>query len=706
VQKKVAKIVSEEKAIDLLKMVYASCKDQDINMAIGILKIILQYDEKDFQARKAIVECFRKKYSDHSQIEDYIRVSNLAQSSRSVHDAITDFEKHIAFDKGNYVFHRTWGVGRIAGIEGDDIRIDFAKKRAHVMSLKMAIGALQTLSKDHIWVLKATWKKEKLLEKVKTDIPWALQTVIRSFGNSCDTKRIKTELCPGVLSDKEWTSWNSRAREVLKSDPNFGVSPDNIDIITIRDRPISVSEKLYNEFKAGRSFFDRAAKIRSYAGQEDADIDSEYFSEMFSYLSSFLKTTHHSGEQAVASFLLIKELAGKYPHLEANIPLSFADIFREITDIPGIYSALKDNVLRKEFLINVQRFIPGWADVFIQMFPGNLDISIISQLEKEGHYDKLTAMTIDCFEHFRDRREAVVWLYKMKTAAVNDAKAKTETEKDTLEKAEARIKWYRDANISEERQLIVLLHILDLSYRDIDNQRETAEARKINKQAHTILFKDGLIASFVDNADTDIITRIYTFVSDIKNLDPQDKMNLKSRIQDRYPDFKFFDAEEKQILQGLTVTRAQFEEKQKELDYIMDVEIPANSRDIEAARMHGDLKENAEFITAKEKQSFLNTTAEKLREDIERAQIFDPAMIDASRVSFGTVVTLHNESKGMKEEYTILGPWESDTENNVISYQTPFGKAMLSKPAGEQFSFVSDGEKNSYTIESIRAATI
>jgi transcription elongation factor GreA-like protein/transcription elongation GreA/GreB family factor len=684
VQKKVAKTISEERAIDLLKIVYNFCKQQDIDMAIAILKIVLQYDEKDYPARKELVECFRKKHAGHSQVEDYIRISNLTQSYRNVHEAVIDFEKHIAFDKGNYVFHRTWGVGRITGIEGDDIRIDFAKKRGHSMSLKMAVGALQTLSKDHIWVLKATWKKEKLLEKVKGDIPWALKTVIKSFGNSCDTKRIKTELCPSVLSEKEWPSWNSKAREILKSDPGFGVSPDNIDIFTVRERPISIAEKLYNQFKAERNFIDRAAVIRSFASQKNAELDSDYFVEMFSYLNSFLKTSNQTGEEAIAAYLLIKELAVKYPHLGSNLTLNFADIFKAIDNVAVLFHNLRDSRFKEEFLNHIRMFIPDWPDIFIRLFPRIMVTSIITQLENEGHTDKLTAMAAECFDNFRDRREAVVWLFKNA----------------------ANTPWFKAANISLERQLIVLIHILDLTYRDIENQRETVEARKINKQAYTILFKDGALGAFLDNADTDTISRIYTFINDIRNLDPQDKINLRSRIQDRHPDYQFNDIVEKKVSQGLTVTKIKYEEKQKQLAAIMDIDIPANSKEIEAALLHHDLSENAEYKAAKEKQTLLNTMVERLNEDIERAQIFDPATINTSMVSFGTVVTLHNESKDRKEQYTLLGPWESAPENNVISYQTPFGKVMLSKTAGERFSFISDGETNSYIVEQIGAANI
>jgi transcription elongation factor GreA len=685
VQKKIARNISEDKAVILLKDMYGSCKDKDIDTAITILKIVLQYDEKDVPARRDIVECFEKKYAAHSQLEEYIRISNVSQTYRNVHEAITDFEKHIAFDKGNFVFHRTWGVGRIAEIKGDDIRIDFAKKRGHSMSLKMAVGALQTLSKDHIWVLKATWKKEKLLEKIKGDCSWALKTIIKSFGNSCDIKRIKAELVPAVLAEREWPSWSGKARDILKSDPMFGVSPDNIDLFTVRDRPITVSEKLYNQFKAERNFYDRAATIRNFANQKDAEIDSEYFAEMLSYFTAFFRGSSQNGDQAVAAYLLVKELAGKYPHLGTGLSLNFADIFKGIDDVPQLFKSLKDNRFKEEFLHHVQLFIPGWADIYIRLFPHALLPSIISQLEKEGYAGKLSAMAASCFENFRDCREAVVWLFK--NAPQTD--------------------WFKAVNIPYEKQIIVLIHILDLTYRDIENQRDTPENRKINKQVYTILFKEGLLNNYIDQADDDAIIRVYTFINDVKDLDPQDKLNLKSRIQDRRPDFKFLESDtEKKGSGGLMVTRAKLEEKQKQLAHIMEVEVPANSKEIEFALSLGDLRENAEYKAAKEKQELLNATVAKLKEEIARAQIFDPNAVNTSKASFGTRVVLVNEENGERKEYSILGPWESDPDNNIINYLSPLGKAMLNRTEGEHFEFLINDEKVLYVVERISAANV
>jgi transcription elongation factor GreA-like protein len=162
VEKKVAKSLTDERASQLLEDLYAVLKkEKRWDRAIDVLKRMLEYDSKNTFPRKEIIACYREKFSYNSQLEEYIKVSNLNQGWRNVHEAIEDFEKHISFDAGNFVFHRSWGIGRIASIKNDMIVIDFARKRGHEMSLKMAVSALTSLSKDHIWVLKTIWPKEK-----------------------------------------------------------------------------------------------------------------------------------------------------------------------------------------------------------------------------------------------------------------------------------------------------------------------------------------------------------------------------------------------------------------------------------------------------------------------------------------------------------------------------------------------------------------
>ena len=313
VQRKIAKSISEDRSALLMQELYEYYKaNQKWDTAIDILKLNLSIDDKDMWARREIVECFRGKYAGHSHLEDYIRVSNLNQNWRNIFEAISDFEKHIAFDAKNFVFHRSWGVGVIRKVEGDLLTINFGKKYGiREMSLKMAISALQPLAQDHIWVLKATKSKETLAKMVKDDKAWALKTIIKSFGNNCDFKRIKAELVPCVLSAGEWTSWSTAARKILDTDPMFGINPNDINMYTVREHAISQEEKLSNEFKAQKQFFARIDILMKFA--QEADTESELFTDMFSYFTGYLKSFSAVTEQIIASYLVVRRISAQFP---------------------------------------------------------------------------------------------------------------------------------------------------------------------------------------------------------------------------------------------------------------------------------------------------------------------------------------------------------------------------------------------------------
>ncbi|MDR2602077.1 MAG: transcription elongation factor GreA [Spirochaetaceae bacterium] len=687
VQAKVAKNISREKAAVLLNDVYALRRKRgDVDSSIYILKLILDYNDKDAEARKNLTECFREKYARHSQLEEWIKASNLTQNYRNVYDAIADFEKHIAFDKGNYVFHKEWGVGKISRTEGDDIVVNFAKKREHEMSLKMAVNALKTLTKDHIWVLKATCKKEDLRNRIKNEIDWALKTIIKSFGNACGLKRIKLELTPSILTPSEWTSWSSSAKSILKSDPSFGVSPNDIDVYLVRDRPVSIDEKLYIQFKAEKKFYKRVEIMRNFVQEKDFEVDGDYFTEMFSYFTAFLKNPAVINDSVIASYLFIKEILGRFPGAAYNIQLNFIELFEQLPEnVYPVLMEIKDARLRDDFIKSIKLFVLKWEDYYIKLFPYILQASLLEELEKNGAGEKITAMILNCYYNYKDSCDAVVWLY-------------SNYRENEL---------YKKTGVSEEKELITLIYILENTYHAIENHRNTTENRKTNKQVYSILFQnEKLLYSWLDKSDRDVISRIWTLLYDIKDLDPEDKQNFKNKILEKYPDFKFKAGVSEKPAQsrGLIVTLAKLNEKKKQMEKLQNEDVAANAKEIAFALSLGDLRENAEYKAAKEKQEILNSTITKLKNELERAQPFDPRTVNTERVSFGTKITLNNGASGEEEVYSILGPWESDPNNKIISYLSPFGSALMNKKAGETFEFSIDNQKTPFTVKEITAA--
>lgn len=698
VQRKIAKTISADKSALMMQELYNYYKDKaKWDTAIDILKLNLTIDPKDPWARREITDCYSKKYASHSHVEDYIRTSDLTQSYRNVFEAISDFEKHIAFDAHSFVYHRTWGVGIILKVQNDTLFINFGKNGKKEISLKMAVSALQPLSRDHIWVIKATVgsksskfkTKDELAKEIKTNKAWALKTIITSFGNSCDFKKIKAELVPSILTTSEWTSWNSGAKKLLDEDSTFGVNPNNINEYTVRERAITPEEKYSNEFKAQKQFFARIDILYKFVEDEATDKESELLADMFSYFTGFLKSFSEVDEQVIASYLVVKEIGQEVPNLAFQSKYTFAELYGEIEDSKAMYTILKGSKkgdLRTAFLESV-KMLPNWEDEYIKMFPAILKKDVLMTIINAGQVEKVMKLAMDAFEDFRSYRDVILFLF------------------DECSEED----WFKAAQIPLQKQLIALVNIISQCYREIDNHVESTENKKIIKNACKMLFdKDNnKYADYMLSCDEEQMSHMYTLVDDIAELDGVIKTQLRNKILEKYPDYKFRVKEEKSSApKGMLVTAQKLEEKRNLLDKMQNVDLPAIAKEVAEAKEKGDLKENAEYIAAKEAQHKLGNDLKQLQSELARAVIFDPTTATSSMISFGTKVTLLNKNTDKEEEFTIFGPWESDPSNGVISYMAPFGDAILDHKVGEELKFTIGERKYHFEVKKIVIAKI
>jgi transcription elongation factor GreA len=689
IESRVSRVMDNEKAVQLLEDLFSSSfRRENWDVSIEILKKILAYDPKNNLARNQIVECYRNKYQGHSQLDEYIRLSNLNQGWRNVSEAITDFEKHISFDSGSFVFHKSWGVGLIKSIQDDDIVIDFTKKRNHTMSLKMGVNALQSLAKDHIWVLKSIFPKDKLKAKIKKDHIWALKIIIRSYNNSADIKKIKSELVPAILTPGEWTGWSSNAREILKTDSAFGNDPDKMDHYVVRDKPMSLEERIYNSFRTEKSFFKRINYMREFL--ETSDPNSDYFNEIFQFFVGYLKTANVN-YNVVCSYLLVTKTAKKFPFLNPGLNWGFKELFSDIEDVVTLFLEIDDADLRKDFLIKTRQEVEDWERIYLSVFPFYQTKYIIEDLLGAGFKDRVNKLFSDVVQRYREYREAFVWVAR--TYAENE-------------------KWQEKSGIKYEKILINLIHLLDLTYRDIANKKDATNNRKISRGIETYLFKEERLENFIMEGDKDTVYRLFSLIHDVKEMNPKLIMDLQKKIEEKFPDFKIAAARETRPLEAQAksrnffVTEAALMAKQKELKQIIEVEIPKNSKEIGKAIELGDLKENAEYKAGKEKQESLQIAVGRLQDEIERARVFNPAETDIKKVSFGTQVLLLNMESEEEEIFTILGPWESDPSNKVISYISPFGAALFGNKKNKKLAFEINEQKYNYQIINIEKATL
>ena len=137
-----------------------------------------------------------------------------------------------------------------------------------------------------------------------------------------------------------------------------------------------------------------------------------------------------------------------------------------------------------------------------------------------------------------------------------------------------------------------------------------------------------------------------------------------------------------------------------ELKDLQEVQRPHIVKEIDIARSHGDLKENAEYHAAKEKQAFIESRITELSTMLANAQIIDPSKLEHKKVSFGSTIKILNLDTDKELTYTIVGALESTPQKGLISSSSPIAKSLIGKEVGEEVTIkLPSGESDFEILE-------
>ncbi len=139
-----------------------------------------------------------------------------------------------------------------------------------------------------------------------------------------------------------------------------------------------------------------------------------------------------------------------------------------------------------------------------------------------------------------------------------------------------------------------------------------------------------------------------------------------------------------------------------ELKRLREIERPKNIQDIEEARAHGDLRENAEFAAAKEKQSFIEGRSRDIESILAQAEIIDPAQLSGTRVVFGATVDLSDADSGLASTYSIVGDHEANIKQARIAISAPLARALIGREEGDTVSLRNAKGRREYQIVKVR----
>jgi transcription elongation factor GreA len=679
----------QELASTLLKSLLQKHKDdENPNQSIEILKKILDYTPEDTNARKDLIKFYLKKYGSHSQYEQFLKLSKLNNFKYPVKHAIQDFEKNIVFDKGNFVYHRSWGVGKISDIENEFIIIDFKDKMSHRMSIQMALQSLMPIGKDHIYAVEQD-DPQTLQALFKDDFMDFFEILIKSYDGNIYLNDIKKELIPKYVSQKEWAKWWSKARTEIKKNPHFGVSIKKKDLISLRDKPLTFADELLNNFIKSGSFsekLDIAIEFVNNIESEEGKTVTQYFLDYFNS-----QTKEGSPTKEILSYFILNGFSKFIDSQKLKLDPIRAKILQFIkssNELPLISRKISSYDYKKDFINLIEEAREDWPKVVSEILfetPVRIHKYIINNLIRANAFNIINMFIDRIITGAKQNPEIFVWMAKNILSSTWE---------------------YYWLDYSRERLVLTYFRILNEL-----KKIETKGNRLKNMSVELLVNNDyEILKNIVNQSSSSLVNKIYDLFKNISYIEETQVEKLFSLIKIKYPDFSYTDKkindEEWEVeLEKLIVSRDGYKRMQSELNRMVNVEMVNLSKELaKSSDVSGDVRENVEYNALMEKQTILKMTINRLDNEIKKAEIVNPDNISTEKVNIGTKVQYMDAESNNKNEYVILGPWDADYGKRILSYRSPIAKAFLGKSVNETVTLKIGEEAKNLQIVSIEKA--
>ncbi|MDH5716869.1 MAG: transcription elongation factor GreA [Spirochaetia bacterium] len=696
--RKIERILSGHRQKEILadlyvKLTHHYLKKEDVENTIILCKKILEYNPNYVRFKNELLKAYREKYKDHSLLEDFIKYSGLLNVKRNILSSIQNFETNIVFDKDNYVYHRSWGVGKIIDLNTKEMTIDFKNKQGHKMEIQMALKSLKPLKEDHFLVHQYE-NPEKLKKLFDEDIIAFFKLLISSFGNKISLTAIKQELIDKYVQLKDWSKFWSKVRQEILKDKLIGISSQKKDIVELYEAPITFSESAIDKFQAAQNFDERVQVAVSTMKSKDTSEIIDALEYMQPFFIEGLKSPENDVRlQSIWTLDLMKNsLHDEEPLYDKQTLDNISSIIKQQTknEVSILSLHIKELEIKKQYAKWLKQYHPDWKNLYIKMLvqlPIKIHKNLINELIIAEAWQELNEFIAIIKKDTNNSAEIFLWVFKQIITGAIEIK-----------------------NIEMEDLILSFFRIA----RNIPKLEQ--KGTKLRNAAREIYFgtlKDDFEKNIVKYAKNSV-RKMASLIKDAGLFsEPEREMIIKT-LHEMHPDeFKEDIAEKKEASgesfieklekSGESVgTQNALESMKKELEHLLKVEIPENSEEIGIAQEKGDLRENAEYKAALERQSILQATVTKLEGQIKKVILLKASNVSLDTVTVGSKVRLKDQNTQDIFVYSILDQWDADVDKGIISYKSPLGQAIIGRKKGEIVTFGKGSQEQKLEIISMQ----
>lgn len=584
---------------------------------------------------------------------------------------------------GNYCLHHSWGFGKIVDYNAADDRliIDFEDgKDGHAMAPAFCVDKLNILKPSDILVRSRT-ELEVIEEMVKKKPADLICEIIAASDDQAMMASEIERLLARVIGPIKYKKWWTATKKLLVKDPRIGVPIKKTDPYIYREEPVKPEQEILEQFHATKN---SKQKIelgeKLYSLSENISIIRE---EMPAILEELTEAIAHAKSLSQADRLhgvwvrnnLARDLHEDVESLEpssASILDATNDYSQLAADLPAQYF--------KRYLDLISRTYPekwhSMVEDLLRNSSGKFTSECINFMLEQEMEDRISYCLDRWLNEQTIKGPLLFWVVK------NRASKKFSSIIDPL---------------VTPRLLAAMFYAIDYEALQNASTRRIPLADLLSDD--TTLIPDLLAASNVETANDLAQTLLLN-----QGFEDLTKKSLLARFIKQFPSVQGLLAgqvDENKEEEALIVSKESFNKAKAEYEELISVKIPENKVAIQVARDHGDLKENSEYKMARQDQDILLSRKNELEVDLSRARVTDFTDSTAENVSIGSVVVLKEGTTSKKQRYSILGAWDSDPKNDVLSYKTPLAQALLGKEPGATVTTKIGDSEEQWTVLSI-----
>ncbi len=647
---------------------------EDLKESYEVLRLLIDLQTTNTPVlAEAAFQVLKAKYSEDPTFNEFIRLVGL-RTRENFEGALRSYDLLKHMGKGKFVFHTGgWGGGEIVDYSTvrEQLTIEFENVQGfRHFTFKNAFKSLEPLEGEH-FLAKRFADPDAFEAEAKKDPVAVVKQLLHDLGPKT-AGEIKDEMCVLIIPEEEWAKWWQAARSKLKKDPMIDAPTTVQQPFHLRDSEITQEEVLQEQFLDKKDISELIFGAYNFLRDlPKLKKNQEIRDQVKAKLEELIKVETHNAIELLQIGMILDAHFSELPEGK-QLP----ELLSKITDISRELDQIEVVALKKRALILIREHNPEWEELFLSLFltiqPAQLRDYVFGELVKES--GNLNQTMEDLAQNPMKSPETVVWYFQ---------KLMTGSEDLPLSDKEGLCRWF-------DAFLILMSEIEQMpEYRDLFKKMQNFITQKRYEP----------IRQMFEGASIEWVKEFLLLLSKCMTFTANDRKIFQSLAQVVHPSLGKGGPTERELSeqQIFWATEEAYNRMKDRAEQIGTIEMIQNAKEVETARELGDLRENAEYKYACEKRRQLQGELKRISEDLNKARILTANDVVTDKVSVGTVVTVA-DPKGSTSTYTILGPWDADVDNNILSTQSKFAQAMLGCAPGENFTF----REEEYTLQELK----